>query len=95
MRSRFWRECIGAETIEAMDFSPYEGAMHIQVMNEPVPDKLVERFDAVIDGGSLEHIFNFPVAVSNLMRMAKVGGRVFMVDTCEQLSGPWVLSIQS
>jgi hypothetical protein len=74
----FLRECIGAETIEAMDFSPYEGAMHIHDMNEPVPDKLVERFDAVIDGGSLEHIFNFPVAVSNLMRMAKVGGRVFM-----------------
>jgi SAM-dependent methyltransferase len=74
----FLRVCIGAGTVVAMDYSAFEGAAHVHDMNQPVPETLVEGFDVVIDGGSLEHIFNFPVAVSNLMRMVKIGGRVFM-----------------
>jgi len=43
-------------------------------MNEPIPDRLKSAFGAVIDGGTLEHIFNFPVAVRNCMQMLTVGG---------------------
>ena len=36
--------------------------------------ELHEQFDAVIEAGSLEQIFNFPILVGNLMRMLKTGG---------------------
>lgn len=83
----FLRGCLGARSVEALDYSDYDGAQHIHDMNEPVPEGLVARFDAVFDGGALEHIFNFPVAVSNLMRMTKVGGRVFISTPANNFCG--------
>jgi hypothetical protein len=74
----FLRAFLGATEVEALDYSDYEGAQHVHDMNEPVPEAMVGRFEIVYDGGSLQHIFNFPTAIANLMRMTKVGGRVFM-----------------
>ena len=56
-------------------------------MNRPVSTELESKFDLVVDGGSLEHIFNFPVAVSNLMRMAVVGGFVMTSNPANNLCG--------
>lgn len=83
----FLRVCLGARSVEALDYSDYDGARYVHDMNEPVPESLVGRFDVVFDGGALEHIFNFPVAMSNLMRMTKVGGRVFMSTTANNFCG--------
>ncbi len=44
-----------------------------------VPEHLAERFDLVLDGGTLEHVFNFPVALKNTIRLAKVGGRIIYI----------------
>lgn len=83
----FLRAFLGASTVEALDYSDYEGAQHIQDMNEPVQQTMAGRFDVVFDGGALEHIFNFPIAVANLMRMTKVGGRVFMSTPANNFFG--------
>ncbi len=69
---------LGAERIQSMDASPYEGATLVHDLNEPVPASLAGRFDAVYDGGTIEHVFNVSAALGNCMRMAKVGGRVFL-----------------
>lgn len=84
---QFLREFLGVSSLTVLDYSNYEGANRIQDMNQPVPDDLVGQFDAVIDGGSLEHIFNFPVAIANMMRMAKIGGRVFLKSPANNLCG--------
>jgi hypothetical protein len=73
---RFLRTFLGVAKLEILDNSAYEGATAIHDLNQPLPESLWGRFDAVIDGGSLEHIFNFPVAIGNLMRLVKVGGRL-------------------
>lgn len=65
---------LGAKNVVACDFSDYEGADMVHDMNNPVGPEHEERFDLVIDGGTLEHVFNFPVAIANAMRMVKVGG---------------------
>jgi hypothetical protein len=41
----------------------------------------------VIETGSLDHIFNFPVAISNLMQMTRVGGSVFLTTVANNLCG--------
>jgi len=81
------KACFGAISVEALDYSPYDGAQHIHDMNQPVADTLVGRFDVVFDGGALEHIFNFPTAVANVMRMTRVGGRVFMSTPANNFFG--------
>ena len=41
----------------------------------------------MIESGSLEHIFNFPVAITNLAGMLKVGGTLFVTTPANNLMG--------
>jgi hypothetical protein len=81
------REILDAKTVTIIDVSDYEGADFIHDLNQPIPTEWHGRFDAVIDGGSLEHVFSFPTAVANLMQMTKVGGRVFLTSPANSLCG--------
>jgi SAM-dependent methyltransferase len=67
-------KALGAEVIDSMDFSDYEGATLIHDLNRPIPESLYNRYDVVFDGGTLEHVFNFPQAIKNAMQMVKPGG---------------------
>jgi SAM-dependent methyltransferase len=67
-------QSLGAKEIIAFDNSDFEGAERVWDFNRDLPDPGDDRFDFVLDGGSLEHIFNFPVAVANCMRLVKLGG---------------------
>jgi hypothetical protein len=84
---RFFEQFLGAKTVCTLDYSAYEGASIVHDMNDPVPENLHGRFDAVIEAGSLEHIFNFPVAIRNLMLLARVGGYVFLTTVANNLCG--------
>ncbi|MGJ8642146.1 MAG: hypothetical protein ACSHX9_01960 [Luteolibacter sp.] len=65
---------LGAKTVDSMDNSPYEGANVIHNLNEPIPEHLKLSYDVVFDGGTLEHIFDYPAALANAMQMVKEGG---------------------
>ncbi len=80
-------EGLGASPLIAMDFSDYEGAEIIHDANEPVAAELRGSFDTLIDGGTLEHVFNFPVAIKNCMDLVKVGGRVILLTPWHNFSG--------
>lgn len=67
-------ECLGATACQAMDVSSYEGAEIIHDMNERLSADWFEKFDLVFDGGTLEHVFQFPQALHNAMQLVKVGG---------------------
>jgi hypothetical protein len=84
---RFFAEFLGVEKVETLDYSDYEGASLVHDMNTPVDESLHQRFDTVIEAGSLEHVFQFPVAIRNLMMMAKTGGRIFMTTVANNLCG--------
>src|SRR5262249_20214678 len=74
----FLAHFLGAERIAAVDHSDYEGDVVANDPTEPVPAGLEQSCDALIDGGTLEHVFNFPVALANCMRMVREGGRLFI-----------------
>lgn len=69
---------LGARKVHAMDASTFEGAEFVHDLNQPIGPGLKERFDVVYDGGTLEHVFNFPMALKNCMEMVKVGGQLFL-----------------
>jgi hypothetical protein len=83
----FMREFLAVESLTILDISAYESAGLIHDLNQPVAPELHEHFDAVIEAGSLEHIFNFPIAVGNLMRMLKVGGFIYVSVPANNLCG--------
>jgi hypothetical protein len=70
---------LGAEVVDSIDASPYEGATIVHDMNEPIARSLHGRYTAVVDSGSLEHIFNFPVAVANCMNLVRPGGHLLLI----------------
>lgn len=70
---------LGASEISAMDYSDYEGADVLHDLNQPIGDDLKERFTFILDGGTLEHVFNFPVALRNAMEMVSIGGQFAVI----------------
>jgi hypothetical protein len=69
---------LGARSVASLDASAFEGAEFVHNLNQPVGNELKQRFDLVYDGGTLEHVFNFPVALQNCMEMIRENGRLFM-----------------
>ena len=71
-------QSLGARGVSSMDASGFEGAGFIHDLNEPIGGELKERFDLVYDGGTLEHVFHFPMALRNCMEMVRPGGHLFI-----------------
>lgn len=78
---------LGAEKIVSFDASAYEGASVVHDLNEPIPEEYKGRFSAVLDGGTLEHIFNFPVAIKNCMEMVADGGHFLAITPTNNHAG--------
>lgn len=76
----FWRQLAGSDDakIDSVDYSNYEGANIILDLNEPLPEEHHGRWSAVYDGGTLEHVFNYPQALRNAMCMVRLGGHLFL-----------------
>jgi SAM-dependent methyltransferase len=78
---------LGIETLVSIDYSGYEGASVVHDMNVPLPQDRWGSYDAVIDGGTLEHVFNVPVALASCMRMLKIGGRFYALTPANNHCG--------
>lgn len=81
------RDLLGIEVLVSMDHSAYEGAGVAHDLNLPVPEAYWNTCDAVIDGGTLEHVFNVPVAMASCQRMLRVGGRFFALTPANNHCG--------
>jgi hypothetical protein len=78
---------LGAAKVDSIDASAYEGASNVLDMNQPIQEGLKGRFSVVIDGGSLEHVFNFPVAIRNCMEMVQPNGHFIGITPCNNYMG--------
>lgn len=71
-------KCLGAKIVDSFDYSDYEEATCIHDMNLPIPDVYKDKYSFVFDGGTLEHVFNFPVAIKNAMEMVQMEGMLLI-----------------
>jgi hypothetical protein len=78
---------LGAEELVTFDASDFEKASYLHDFNLPIGDELKSRFTCVLDGGTLEHIFNFPVAIKNCMEMLEVGGHFLAITPTNNFPG--------
>ena len=73
----------GFSDVETLDVSTYEGAKHIFDLNaDDLPRHLESRFGAVLNGGTLEHVFHIPNALTSITRMLTTHGHVIYVVPC-------------
>jgi SAM-dependent methyltransferase len=78
---------LGAQEIESFDNSDYEKATFIYDFNNTIPADYEKKFTVVIDSGSLEHIYNFPVALNNCMNMVEPGGHFISITPTNNFCG--------
>ena len=78
---------LGADVVNLIDASAYEGATILHDMNLPVPEKYHGRYSVIIDGGTLEHIFNIPVAIENCMNLIEPGGHIIGISPSNNFLG--------
>lgn len=80
-------KALGAVEVVSLDASSYQSASIVHDMNQPIAGEFKERFDVVFDGGSIEHVFNFPVAIRNCMELVKPGGSLFIHTAANNCMG--------
>ena len=78
---------LGAVTVDSVDASDYEGASIIHDFNNAIDPSLNQRYTCVVDFGSLEHVFNFPIAIKNVTDLTEVGGYFLSMTTANNFMG--------
>ncbi len=78
---------LGARLLDTLDASAYEGASIVHDLSTPVPPDLDGRYSCILDCGTLEHVFDFPVALRSVMRMLQPGGHFIAVTPCNNFCG--------
>jgi len=84
---QFLTRFLDIRDLRALDHSDYEGAALTHDLNQPLPSGLHEQFDVVIDSGTLEHVFNLPVAIASCMQLVKRGGTLFLSSPANNMCG--------
>jgi SAM-dependent methyltransferase len=75
-------ESLGFDTVESIDYSSFEGSTIVHDLNTDIPGEYREKYDCIFDGGTSEHVFNFPKLFENYFKMLKTGGRLISVLPC-------------
>ncbi|MEK6891391.1 MAG: hypothetical protein AABX03_04615 [Nanoarchaeota archaeon] len=75
-----FKELLFARGVKAVDeFDYFDEKANIKFdFNRPIDKKYYEKYNTVIDIGSLEHIFDTKQAMENCLRMVKVNGFYFL-----------------
>jgi hypothetical protein len=83
----FFLEALGASELNSIDASRYEGAQIIHNLNAELPGELHQRFSCLIDGGTLEHVFDIRQSLKSCMQMVKVGGHLIICQMANNCMG--------
>ena len=80
-------KCLGVDNLDIMDASEYEGATVLHDLNQHLPKDYIKRYDCLIDGGTLEHVFNFPQAIKTCMELVQLGGHLIFLTPWHTYAG--------
>jgi SAM-dependent methyltransferase len=77
----------GSSKVESIDNSSFESATHIHDMNNPIPADLRQRYDTVIDAGTLEHIYDIVQGLKTCSALCRPGGQIIHVLPANNFCG--------
>jgi SAM-dependent methyltransferase len=77
----------GASSVDSLDHSDYEGATIVHDLNLPIPAVHREQYDAVLDFGTLEHVFDIAQGLRTCSALLRPGGQIIHVLPANNLCG--------
>ncbi len=78
---------LGAKRVDSVDASGYEQVTLTHDLNHPVPAAWGGSYSAVVDSGSLEHIFDITSAARNYMELVAPGGHLLFAHPANDQIG--------
>lgn len=82
---------LGVPKILALDHSDYEGADIIHDLTKPIPENLRGRADFIVDGSTLDNVFDPAMVISNFSEMLRPGGRLMSVNMLSNHHQPYAI----
>jgi hypothetical protein len=82
---------LGVDKVRALDVSAYEGAEIIHDLNEPLPPHLHGSADFIVDGSTLDNVFDPATCLRNFAGLLKVGGRLLTINAYTTLQTAYTL----
>lgn len=82
---KFFENALGCQQpVMSIDYSEYEKCMIVHDMNRSIranPLMAGQKFDYIYDGGTIEHVFNLPQVLENVINLLEDDG-IFCSVTC-------------
>src|SRR5215831_5995704 len=73
--SETFLKALGISEITSVDIPGCEHPPElIHDLNHPLPSALLNRFNLILDPGTIEHVFDFKMSLTNIVRALRVGG---------------------
>jgi hypothetical protein len=88
--SDFFR-LLGLDRIRALDVSDYEGADIVHDLTQPLPTHLEGCADFILDGSTLDNVFDPATALRNYARLLRPGGRIVSINVASNDYDPYLI----
>ena len=75
-------DVLGAASCHSLDVSDYQQSEIICNLNHPLPLQYTGQYDVVLDAGTLEHLSNLPMALTNIFGLLKNEGIYYFGLPC-------------
>jgi hypothetical protein len=82
---------LGIDSVRALDVSPYEGAEVVHDLNRPLPDNLKAIADFIVDGSTLDNVFDPATTLRNYAQLLRPGGRLVAVNALNMRDGAFTI----
>ncbi len=82
---------LGVPSVLALDHSDYEGAEIIHDLTKPLPNELKARADFIVDGSTLDNVFNPALALKSLAELLRPGGRLLSTNVYSNHGAPYTI----
>ncbi|MEA5526326.1 class I SAM-dependent methyltransferase [Nodularia spumigena] len=77
-----FRVILGAKNLSSTDVSSYQGSEIICDLNKDISDSWYNSYDIIFDGGTLEHLSNFPQSLKNIFNILVDNGIYYFEVPC-------------
>ncbi len=92
---RSFMKLCGVSNLQSIDVSDYEGATIVHDLNKEIPLYLKNCADLIIDGSTLDNVFDPVMVLKNLSKMLKPGGRLFSCNMGSNYNCPYFIPTPS